>query len=134
MGLSFFFNSLDVIPDRANILTSSPEAFLTYLKCLVNQLSLHPAEGSQAHRDALIGGFMFLQIFGGHIGMPLIILTTAFSKKIQKNPIFNNFCVIWFIYATSFTLVVETDLVYGNVEVSGTPDTSSLHLPDAVRV
>ncbi|KAJ7348888.1 hypothetical protein DFH08DRAFT_863713 [Mycena albidolilacea] len=87
MGLSFFFNSQDVIPN-------------------LTQFTLHPGEGSQAHRDTLIGVFMFLQIFGGHIGMPLILLTTAFSKKIQKNPMFNNFCVIWFIYSTSFTLVL----------------------------
>ncbi|KAF7353836.1 hypothetical protein MVEN_01069200 [Mycena venus] len=86
MGLSFFFNS----PDAPHL----------------SQFILHPAEGTQSHRDALIAGFMFLQIFGGHVGMPLLLLTAALSKKVQRNPMLINFCVTWLIYATSFTLVL----------------------------
>ncbi|KAF7353831.1 hypothetical protein MVEN_01068700 [Mycena venus] len=86
MGLSFFFNSPDTPP--------------------LSQFILHPAEGTQSHRDALIVGFMFLQIFGGHVGMPLLLLTATFSKKVQRNPMLINFCVTWLIYATSFTLVL----------------------------
>lgn len=38
--------------------------------------------------------------------MPLLLLTTALSKKVQRNPLLINFCVTWIIYATSFTLVL----------------------------
>ncbi|KAJ7932697.1 hypothetical protein B0H13DRAFT_2650693 [Mycena leptocephala] len=87
MGLSFLFNS----PDNGPRLT---------------EFEFHPADGSQAHRDSLIAGFMFLQIFGGHFGIPLILLTTAFSKKVQRHPMLINFCVTWSLYATSFTLLL----------------------------
>ncbi|KAJ7491048.1 hypothetical protein FB451DRAFT_1124663 [Mycena latifolia] len=87
MGFSFLFNSPEDAPH-------------------LNQFELHPADGTQAHRDGLIAGFMFLQIFGGHLGIPLILLTAAFSKKVQRHPMLINFCVTWFIYATSFTLLL----------------------------
>ncbi|KAJ7215302.1 hypothetical protein B0H12DRAFT_355316 [Mycena haematopus] len=87
MGLSFLFNSPDDTPH-------------------LSQFILHPADGTQAHRNALIAGFMFLQIFGGHFGMPLLLLTTAISKKVQRHPMLINFFVIWAIYTTSFTLVL----------------------------
>ncbi|KAJ6448135.1 hypothetical protein C8R47DRAFT_1324809 [Mycena vitilis] len=78
-------------------------SFLVYSPELV----LHPAEGTQGHRDALIAGFMVLQIFGGHVGMGLVLLTVVFSKKVQRrNPILLSFLVSWFLYATSFTLLL----------------------------
>ncbi|KAF7359111.1 hypothetical protein MSAN_01252600 [Mycena sanguinolenta] len=87
MGLSFFFNSPHDTPH-------------------LSQFILHPAEGTQAHRNALISGFMFLQIFGGHFGIPLLLLTNVLSKKVQRHPMLINFCVTWIIYATTFTLVL----------------------------
>jgi len=87
MGLSFFLNSPNA--------TSHLSEFI-----------LHPGDGTRSQQNALIAGFMFLQIFGGHFGMPLILLTTVLSKKVQRNPMLVNFCVCWFIYATSYTLVL----------------------------
>ncbi|KAF7359112.1 hypothetical protein MSAN_01252700 [Mycena sanguinolenta] len=87
MGLSFFFNSPDDTPH-------------------LSQFILHPAEGTQEHRNALIAGFMFLQIFGGHFGIPLLLLTSILSKKVQRHPMLINFCVTWIIYTTAFTLVL----------------------------
>lgn len=75
------------------------------VKCAVPQFVLRPGDGSEYHRNALISVFMFFQIFGGHSGIPLVILTTIFAKKIQRHPFLINFCVTWFIYATSFTLL-----------------------------
>ncbi|KAF8191624.1 hypothetical protein K438DRAFT_1762793 [Mycena galopus ATCC 62051] len=87
MGLTFFFNSPNA--------TSHLSEFI-----------LHPGDGTRSQQSALVAGFMFLQIFGGHFGMPLILLTTVLSKKVQRNPMLVNFCVCWFIYATSYTLVL----------------------------
>ncbi|KAJ7491044.1 hypothetical protein FB451DRAFT_1166349 [Mycena latifolia] len=78
-----------------------------YLQQLVTQYTLHPANGTQAHRNGLIVGFMFLQIFGGHIGIPLVLLTVAFSKNVQRHPTLINFCVAWLMYATAFTLLAK---------------------------
>lgn len=72
---------------------------------LVTQFELRPADGTQAHRNALITAFMFLQIFGGHLGIPIVLLTTAFSKTIQRRPVLINFLVTWVIYATAYTLL-----------------------------
>ncbi|KAJ7084845.1 hypothetical protein B0H15DRAFT_383134 [Mycena belliarum] len=87
MGISFLLNSPAAAPH-----------FVQY--------NLHPADGTQAHQEGLITGFMFLQIFGGHLGIPLVLLTAAVSKKVQRHPMLINFCVTWFIYATSFTLLL----------------------------
>ncbi|KAJ7700828.1 hypothetical protein B0H17DRAFT_1046755 [Mycena rosella] len=88
MGFSFLFNS----PDDAPRLTQFQQ--------------LHPADGTEAHRTGLIAGFMFMQIFGGHLGIPLVILTAIFSKNVQRHPMLINFCVTWFLYATAFTLLL----------------------------
>ncbi|KAJ7162082.1 hypothetical protein C8R46DRAFT_1103412 [Mycena filopes] len=97
MGLSFLLNSPENTPRFA-------------------QYDLNPAAGTEAHREALIGGFMFLQVFGGHFGIPLVLLTAAFSKKVQRHPMLINFCVCWFIYATSFTL-----LLYSGTQIGPEP-------------
>ncbi|KAJ7343106.1 hypothetical protein DFH08DRAFT_871729 [Mycena albidolilacea] len=89
MGLSSRFNS------------SGNDSHLT-------QFELRPADGTQAHRDALITAFMFLQIFGGHLGIPIVLLTTVFSKTIQRRPVLINFLVTWVIYATAYTLLLYT--------------------------
>ncbi|KAF7331220.1 hypothetical protein MSAN_02440800 [Mycena sanguinolenta] len=87
MSLSFFFNSPDDTP---------------YL----SQFILHPVEGTQARQNASIAAFMFLQILGGHFGIPLLLLTSVLSKKVQRHPMLVNFWVTWIIYTTSFTLVL----------------------------
>ncbi|KAF7338008.1 hypothetical protein MVEN_02024700 [Mycena venus] len=48
---------------------------------------------------------MTLQIFGGHLGIPVVLLTAAFSKKVQRHPVLISFLATWVIYATPFTLV-----------------------------
>ncbi|KAJ7778794.1 hypothetical protein DFH07DRAFT_796022 [Mycena maculata] len=78
-----------------------------------SQLELRPSDGTQAHRSALVTAFMFLQIFGGHFGVPLIILTVLLSKKVQRHPMLLNFCAGWFIYTTSFTLLLYAGKQFG---------------------
>ncbi|KAJ7162081.1 hypothetical protein C8R46DRAFT_343167 [Mycena filopes] len=87
MGLSFLFNSLENEPH-------------------FKELVLNPGEGTVSHQEALVGGFMFLQVFGGHFGIPLVLLTAAFSKNVQRHPMLINWWVCWFIYTTSFTLLL----------------------------
>jgi hypothetical protein len=98
MGLSFLFN----LSDNGPRCTNEPWRLLPFG---LTEFEFHPADEAQAHQDSLIAGFMFLQIFGGHFGIPLILLTTAFSKKVQRHPMLINFCVTWSLYATSFTLL-----------------------------
>ncbi|KAJ6500745.1 hypothetical protein C8R45DRAFT_1210471 [Mycena sanguinolenta] len=97
MGRPFFFNSSDDTPH-------------------LSQFILHPVEGTQAHQIASIAGFMFLQIFGGHFEIPLLLLTGVFSKKVQRHPLLVNFWVTWIIYTTSFTL-----LLYAGKQVGPEP-------------
>ncbi|KAJ6500744.1 hypothetical protein C8R45DRAFT_978971 [Mycena sanguinolenta] len=97
MGLSFLFNSPDETPH-------------------LSQFILHPVEGTRAQQNASIAGFMFLQIFGGHFGIPLLLLTSVFSKKVQRHPMLVNFWVTWIIYTTSFTL-----LLYAGKQVGPEP-------------
>ncbi|KAJ7827527.1 hypothetical protein B0H14DRAFT_2814660 [Mycena olivaceomarginata] len=72
------------------------------------QIDLHPQDGTQAQPDALITSFMFFQIFGGHLGIPIILLTTALSKTIQRRAILTSFLVTWVIYTMSYTLLLYT--------------------------
>jgi hypothetical protein len=72
---------------------------------LATQIDLHPQDGTQAQPDALITSFMFFQIFGGHLGIPIILLTTALSKTIQRRAILTSFLVTWVIYTMSYTLL-----------------------------
>jgi len=48
---------------------------------------------------------MFIQILGGLVLIPLIILTTLFSRRVVRHPIFTSFCVTLVIYSLSFTLL-----------------------------
>ncbi|KAF7373265.1 hypothetical protein MSAN_00535400 [Mycena sanguinolenta] len=46
------------------------------------------------------------KFWGGHFGIPLLLLTSVLSKKVQRHPMLVNFWVTWIIYTTSFTLVL----------------------------
>ncbi|KIJ27375.1 hypothetical protein M422DRAFT_784916 [Sphaerobolus stellatus SS14] len=53
-----------------------------------------------------IAAFMFLQIFGGQVLMPLIIITASISKRVVRHPIFLNFCTTLVLYSFSYTLLL----------------------------
>jgi hypothetical protein len=71
----------------------------------VTQFEFRSADGTPRNLDALITSFMFLQIFGGHLGIPIILVTTALSKTIQRRPILTSFLVTWVIYTMCYTLL-----------------------------
>jgi len=61
--------------------------------------------------------YFALHIFGGLIGMPLLLLTVTFSRNITRHPLWIGFCGSWILYSLSYTLL----LYIGRI--------SSLHAP-----
>jgi hypothetical protein len=56
-------------------------------------------------RRGLLTAFLALQILGGHVGIPLMLLTIFFSRQIMRHPIFVNFCATWILFTLSYTLL-----------------------------
>ncbi len=48
--------------------------------------------------------FFVLQILGGHVGIPIILLTYSITG-IRRHPLVENFLVTWVIYTTSLCLL-----------------------------
>ncbi|KAL5528269.1 hypothetical protein ACEPAF_7405 [Sanghuangporus sanghuang] len=78
--------------------------------------------------------FFTLQILGGHIGIPMI-LVTLHVKRVKRHPMLKNFLITWFIYSTSFCILlylgkqfgrepsvglctVQASLIYGTAVIS----------------
>ncbi|KAI0796273.1 hypothetical protein BC629DRAFT_1592504 [Irpex lacteus] len=51
--------------------------------------------------------FFVLQILGGHVGIPIILLTYSITG-IRRHPLVENFLVTWVIYTTSLCLLLYT--------------------------
>lgn len=49
--------------------------------------------------------FFVFQIVGGHLGVPVILLTLIFRKGMKRHPMLINFLVTWVIYSTSFCIL-----------------------------
>ncbi|KAF9037604.1 hypothetical protein BJ165DRAFT_1501974 [Panaeolus papilionaceus] len=53
--------------------------------------------------------FLTLHISGGLVGMPLLVATFLFAKKIHKRqPVFINFCITWILYSAVYVLLGHT--------------------------
>ncbi|PCH33972.1 hypothetical protein WOLCODRAFT_135422 [Wolfiporia cocos MD-104 SS10] len=50
--------------------------------------------------------FFGLHIAGGHVGLPLLVLTCLLSKKVKRHPTIINFCLTWIIYSVSYSLLL----------------------------
>ncbi|KLO12757.1 hypothetical protein SCHPADRAFT_399713 [Schizopora paradoxa] len=50
--------------------------------------------------------FLGLQITGGQILLPLLVLTTIFSRKAPRSSVFINFCISWILYSIVYSLLV----------------------------
>ncbi|KAF8504282.1 hypothetical protein JB92DRAFT_2967922 [Gautieria morchelliformis] len=48
--------------------------------------------------------YITLQIIGGHIGLPILLLFSIFSKKAPRNLIFLNFCFTWIFSSITFSI------------------------------
>ncbi|KAL5501409.1 hypothetical protein ACEPAH_8669 [Sanghuangporus vaninii] len=53
--------------------------------------------------------FIFLQVFGGQIGMPLFIVTMLFAPSVKRHLTLVNFCASWIIYSIVYCLTVYHD-------------------------
>ncbi|KAH8108711.1 hypothetical protein DFH11DRAFT_1069631 [Phellopilus nigrolimitatus] len=50
--------------------------------------------------------FVFLQVFGGQIGLPLFVGTMIFSRSVKRHLTLVNFCVSWIIYSVVYCLSI----------------------------
>ncbi|KAF8487891.1 hypothetical protein JB92DRAFT_1463129 [Gautieria morchelliformis] len=48
--------------------------------------------------------YLALQIIGGHIGLPILLLFSIFPKKAPRNLIFLNFCFTWIFSSITFSI------------------------------
>ncbi|KAL5507117.1 hypothetical protein ACEPAH_6573 [Sanghuangporus vaninii] len=67
-------------------------------------------------RKYSLGGvviFFFLQIFGGQIGVPGILLTLYIVKGLRRHPMLVNFLVTWIIYSISFCILLYLGKQFG---------------------
>lgn len=57
------------------------------------------------HLAGLRPAFLALHIVGGLVGLPVLIITLVFSKKVPRQPALINFCITWVINSVSYTLL-----------------------------
>ncbi|KAH8117807.1 hypothetical protein DFH11DRAFT_1541094 [Phellopilus nigrolimitatus] len=50
--------------------------------------------------------FLGIQIAGGHILLPILVLTIIFSRKVTRHPVFVNFCISWIFSSVVYSLLV----------------------------
>jgi len=61
--------------------------------------------------------FIAVHIIGGHIGIPLLVLTFLLSKRVHTHPTLVNFCCSWILYSVAFCM-----LAYAGQQNSTEPD------------
>ncbi|THH06286.1 hypothetical protein EW145_g4191 [Phellinidium pouzarii] len=50
--------------------------------------------------------FLGIQIAGGQILLPILVLTIIFSRKVTRHPVFINFCVSWIFSSIIYSMLV----------------------------
>lgn len=50
--------------------------------------------------------FLALQIVGGHIGLPAILIFALYSRRVHPDPTFLNFCLTWIFSSIVFSLLL----------------------------
>ncbi|KAH7930427.1 hypothetical protein BV22DRAFT_63183 [Leucogyrophana mollusca] len=48
--------------------------------------------------------FLFLLVAGGQVGLPIIVCTAIFSRRLAWHPTLINFCVTWIVYSVVYCL------------------------------
>ncbi|KAF8531962.1 hypothetical protein JB92DRAFT_1789447 [Gautieria morchelliformis] len=74
------------------LLTQNASAFLDSINRLDEQLRQQQAI------------YRALQIIGGHIGLPILLLFSIFSKTAQRDLTFLNFCLTWIFSSITFSV------------------------------
>lgn len=68
-------------------------------------LSTMQVDPAGQYKLAAVVIFFVFQIVGGHLGVPVILLTLIFRKGMKRHPMLINFLVTWVIYSTSFCIL-----------------------------
>lgn len=49
--------------------------------------------------------FTILQVAGGQLLLPLLVMTIFLSKRVKRHPVFINFCISWIASSVTFCLL-----------------------------
>ena len=49
--------------------------------------------------------YLAIQIIGGHILLPLLVITVLSKKTINRHPVFVNFCVSWIFSSVVYSML-----------------------------
>jgi hypothetical protein len=60
--------------------------------------------------------WLILHVLGGQIGLPILVLTALFSKKVHVHPTLINFWATWIIYSTSYLLLIYSGQAHRPME------------------
>lgn len=55
--------------------------------------------------SAYIPPYFALHIVGGHIGLPILVLTFIISKRAKRSITVINFCITWILFSVSYCLL-----------------------------
>ncbi|KZS96265.1 hypothetical protein SISNIDRAFT_482851 [Sistotremastrum niveocremeum HHB9708] len=77
--------------------------------------------GTGVSHEQLIFNWLYIiiQILGGQIGLPLLLLTFIFSRSVRRDIVVGNFCLTWIISSVSFSLVMYSTLLGERAVSSG---------------
>ncbi|KAH8119186.1 hypothetical protein DFH11DRAFT_427971 [Phellopilus nigrolimitatus] len=76
------------------------------------QSFLVTADGRRYSLNAMVM-FFVLQILGGHVGVPSVLVTLFYAKGLRRHPMLINFLVTWVIYSTSFCVLLYLGKQFG---------------------
>ena len=97
--LSLTSNATNILNNDINPKDERMHYSLTIIQLLSIKYPRLPTELGQ--EQAI---FFLLQIIGGHIGLPILLIFSIFSKRVHRNLIFLNFCAIWIFSSIVFSL------------------------------
>ena len=72
---------------------------------LSRPMNIPATTGSVVDTPALLWLTLGLYIIGGHIGFPLVLITTTLLKKSSRHPTFLNLCLAWILSSISFSIL-----------------------------
>ena len=49
--------------------------------------------------------YLAIQIIGGHILLPLLVITILLKKTVNRHPVFVNFCVSWIFSSVVYSML-----------------------------
>ena len=49
--------------------------------------------------------YLAIQIIGGHILLPLLVITILLKKTVNRHPVFVNFCVSWIVSSVVYSML-----------------------------